>query len=531
MEELSRDLAVEKEVGNVEYKLMLVQDDARTVEHLATQMRYRLTEGGGEAFYELGVSDDGTLVGLTEDELEQTLEVLRKAAAIVDARCKVVRLGEGSRGKIAEVLVRHCKEGILPIYLMVPVLGNVDSGKSSLIGVLCSGEMDDGNGLAMAMVARFFHEIRMKRTSSISTHLLGYEAEGAVSNYRLLAPLDEAEVFLHSAKIISFVDLGGHERYLRTTLKGVMGRAPDYVLLAIGANAGAIGTTKEHLGVAVALRIPVIVVVTKVDMVPDEQVVKVLEETEALLKLPGVSRIPLRVKSMDDVVVAARNMSRGRVAPIFPVSNTTGFGLNLLKEFLNLLPPRLRWEEKLDKPFIMYVDEKFNVKGVGLVVNGVILQGSVAVDDLAHIGPFADGSSKIVRIRSIHVNRVSVGRAFAGQDVCLALANTEFDEVEKGMCLLDKTLQVKPSREFEARITVLHHPTTIWKGYNAVAHIQTIRHSVEFLDMSTEPLRTGVTANVRLRFKYRPEFIRESDWFVFREGRTRGIGVITRAIS
>ncbi|MEM2905252.1 MAG: GTP-binding protein [Candidatus Bathyarchaeia archaeon] len=524
-------LAVEKDSGNVEYKLMLVQDDARTVEHLATQMRYRLTEGGGEAFYELGVSDDGSLVGLTEPELERSLEVLRKAAAIVDARCRVVRLGEAPRGKIAEVLVRHCKEGVLPIYLMVPVLGNVDSGKSSIIGVLCSGEMDDGNGLAMARVARYFHEIQMRRTSSISTHLLGYDADGAVSNYKLLSPLDEAEVFLHSAKIISFVDLGGHERYLRTTLKGVMGRVPDYVLLVIGANAGVIGTTREHLGVAVALRIPVVVAVTKVDMVPDEQVAKVLEETEALLKLPGVNRIPLRVRSTDDVVVAARNMPRGRVAPIFTVSNTTGFGLNLMREFLNLLPPRLRWEEKLDRPFMMYVDEKFNVKGVGLVVNGVILQGSVAVDDLVQVGPFSDGSSQAVRVRSIHVNRVSVGRAFAGQDCCLALAGVEFDQVEKGMCLLDKALQVKPAREFEARITVLHHPTTIWRGYNAVAHIQTIRQSVEFLDMSTEPLRTGTTAIVRLRFKYRSEFIRESDWFVFREGRTRGIGVITRTFS
>lgn len=522
---------MEKDVGNVEYKLILLQDDSRTVEHLATQMRYRLTEGGGEAFYELGVSDDGSLVGLTEPELERSLEVLQKAAAIVDARYKVVRLGEGSRGKIAEILVRHCREGVFPIYLMVPVLGNVDSGKSSIIGVLCSGQMDDGNGLAMAMVARYLHEIRMRRTSSISTHLLGFDADGAVSNYRLLAPLDEGEVFLHSAKIISFVDLGGHERYLKTTLKGVMGRVPDYVLLVIGANAGVIGTTKEHLGVAVALRIPVFAAVTKLDMVSDEQVAKALEETEAILKLPGVNRIPLRIRSMDDVVVAARNMPRGRVAPIFTVSNTTGFGLNLLREFLNLLPPRLRWEEKLDKPFMMYVDEKFDVKGAGLVVNGIVLQGSTAVDDSIQIGPFADGSSRIVRIRSIHVNRVSVGRVFAGQDACLALANVQFSEVEKGMCLLERTMPMKSAREFEARVTVLHHPTTIWKGYNAVAHIQTIRQSVEFLDMSTEPLRTGTTAIVRLRFKYRPKFIKESDWFVFREGRTRGIGIITRILS
>jgi len=524
-------LGVEKEQGNVEYKLMLLSSDPRSLEHIATQMRYRLTEGGGEAFYELGVSDEGESIGLTDDELKTSLDVLGKAAEVIGAKHSVVRVGEAPRGKVAEVLVRLCKEGSFPVYLMVPVLGNVDSGKSSLISVLCSGMLDDGNGLAMTRVARFLHEIKMRRTSSISTHLLGYSGDGGVVNYNLLAPLDEAGVFLHSAKVVSFVDLGGHERYLRTTLKGVMGRAPDYVVLIVGANAGIVGTTREHLGVAVALRIPVFVVVTKVDMVGGEQVTHVLEDIETILKFPGVNKIPITVKSQDDVVVAARNMVTNRVTPIFLVSNINGYGLNLLRDFLNLLPPRLRWEEKFAEPFLMYVDDKFNVKGVGTVVNGVILQGSIGVDDLVQIGPFEDGSARVVRVRSIHVNRVSVSKAFSGQDVCLALTNIEYGEVAKGMCVLDKNVKMKPIRFFEARVTVLHHPTTIWRGYNAVAHIHTVRQAVEFMEMSEEPLRTGVTATVKFGFKFKPEYVRDADWFVFREGRTRGIGVITKILS
>ena len=181
----------------------------------------------------------------------------------------------------------------------------------------------------------------------------------------------------------------------------------------------------------------------------------------------------------------------------------------------------------MGKPFLMYVDDKFNVRGVGTVVSGIVLQGSIGVDDYVQIGPFDDGSSRIVRVKSIHLHRVSVQRVFPGQDVCLALSNIDYDEVVKGMCILDKSEVLKPVRVFEAKVTVLHHPTTIWRGYNAVIHIHTIRQTAELLESSREPLRTGVTAYVKFRFKYRPVYIRVGDWFVFREGRTRGIGVVT----
>lgn len=75
------------------------------------------------------------------------------------------------------------------------------------------------------------------------------------------------EISEKSSKIISFIDLAGHERYLRTTVFGLTGCAPDYIMLMVGGNAGLIGMSKEHLGIAVSLGVPVVVVVTKIDMV------------------------------------------------------------------------------------------------------------------------------------------------------------------------------------------------------------------------------------------------------------------------
>jgi len=65
-------------------------------------------------------------------------------------------------------------------------------------------------------------------------------------------------------QVVTFIDLAGHEKYLKTTIFGMTGHLPHYCMLMVGANAGVIGTTKEHLGLALALNVPVFVVVTKV---------------------------------------------------------------------------------------------------------------------------------------------------------------------------------------------------------------------------------------------------------------------------
>jgi len=528
---LVRDLGRESEDGSVEYKLKLVGLDGERLENLATQMKYRIMEGGGEAIYELGVTNDGQLIGLTEEELRETLHNIDIVASKIGVKTTILREVRGKRGKVLEILVRRSKdEDGFPIYLMIPVLGQVDAGKSTIISVLCSGELDDGNGLGMSRIARYLHEIKMRRTSSISSHLLGFTDEGTVVNYAIPSPLSEAEVYLNSSKVISFIDLGGHERYLRTTLKGVMGHVPDYAMLIIGANAGIQQMTKEHMGVSLALRIPLFVVITKTDMVPQAAVEDLLFEVQRYLKLPSIDKIPVLVKGIEDVIVAAKNMTSGRITPIFVLSNTTGMGVDLLRSFLNLLPQRLRWDEQEDRPFLLYVDDKFDVKGVGVVVSGVVLRGSATVDQVVQIGPFGDGTFRKVRVRSIQVNRVNVRKAVAGQDACLALSNVKYEEIQKGIVLLDQSAPARATHKFRADIMVLYHRTTIREGYEATFHINTIRQAGRFLKLSKNPLRSGDRATIVVEMLHRLVYLLPGQQFVFREGHTRGIGTILEVL-
>ena len=149
--------------------------------HLTTQMKWRLQEGQGEALYEIGVEDDGKLTGLSQEELRASLATLKKMAEPLGASITILHEKEVAEGKfIVEVLVRKVPDDQTFIDLRVSVVGNVGSGKSSLVGVCTHGELDNGRGEARLNLFRHKHEIRSGQTSSIAHEILGFNDAGEV---------------------------------------------------------------------------------------------------------------------------------------------------------------------------------------------------------------------------------------------------------------------------------------------------------------------------------------------------------------
>lgn len=122
-----------------------------------------------------------------------------------------------------------------------------------------------------------------------------------------MRPLTQTEICEASSKIVNFIDLAGHEKYLKTTVFGLTGHAPDFAMLMVGGNMGVVGMTKEHLGISLALRVPVFIVVTKIDMAPPNILKETVNQLEKVLKSPGCRKIPIHVRTLDDVVVCAKN--------------------------------------------------------------------------------------------------------------------------------------------------------------------------------------------------------------------------------
>lgn len=517
----------ENDIGKIEYKLILSTLDEDRLQSLATQMKFRLEEGNGEAFYVLGVSDEGDVIGMTEEEIKRSLEVLERVAELINAKLVYKRIVEiGKERKVAEVMVRVFREQV-PIEINIAVMGHVNAGKSTLTGVLISGKYDDGNGSLRAVVARHLHEVISGRTSSISMRLLGFNEKGEVINRNVRDPLDEADITMKSSKVVRLIDLGGHERYLRTTLKGLLGYDVNYVMLVVGADDGLSIMGREHLAIASILKFPVFVVITKVDKYPKERIEQIVNDVKSVLKIPGINRFAMEVEDESDLLNSVLAMRTTRVVPIFKVSNVTGQGMDLLEKLLNILPPA--GKRSVDDVPLVYIDEIYNVSGVGTVVLGSVVRGTVSSNDDLLIGPDKVGEFHQVRVKTIQLNRVFVDRVREGYIATFAIQGLDKESLRKGMVMSKGKRQAV--RRFKARVFILHHPTTIREGYVATMHLHTIRQAVKFERIYKNLLRSGDSSEVVLHFLYNPEYVEKGQIFVFREGRTRGIGVVLEPLA
>jgi GTPase len=173
------------------------------------------------------------------------------------------------------------------------------------------------------------------------------------------------------------------------------------------------------------------------------------------------------------------------------------------------------------------IDETFGVPGVGTVAAGTVKRGVLTPNTTLLLGPdIADGSFKPVAVKSIHYKRLPVGRVVAGQTAALALKRVKRASVRKGMALVAEALAPRASWEFDADIAILTHSTTIQPKYQAVIHCEIVRQSARVVAMDRDRLRSGDRACVRFRFMQHPEYLLPGSRFVFREGRTKGIGVV-----
>lgn len=212
-----------------------------------------------------------------------------------------------------------------------------------------------------------------------------------------------------ASKIVTLVDLAGHEKYFKTTAYGLTGHLPDYACVIVGANAGVIGMCKEHFGVALALKIPAFFIVTKTDICPDHILKNTIQNLSTILKKPGVKKRPITVRNISDVLLCAKNIHADSLAPIFLTSAVTGKGLDLVKLFFTLLPQRISWSEKQQQLTEFVIDETFVVPGVGTVVAGTVKSGVIRCNSNLLLGPdVTDAGFKPTSVKGIHYKRLAV---------------------------------------------------------------------------------------------------------------------------
>jgi selenocysteine-specific elongation factor len=285
---------------------------------------------------------------------------------------------------------------------------------------------------------------------------------------------------------VAFVDVPGHEKFVRTMLAGVGGI--DCVLLIVAADESVMPQTREHFDICRLLRIPRgIVVLTKSDLADQETRVLVRDDVGELVKgsfLEG--------------------------AKVVEVSSTTGQGLDELRTAIEA-EASLVAARPLDGAARLPIDRAFSMKGFGTVITGTLVSGTINVDDELVVEP---GGLK-VKVRGIQVHGKASQSAVAGQRTAINLGGVEVGDVSRGETLMAPgTLSV--TRRADAEIDVLPSTRPLKHGARVRVHNGTaeVLGRMSIAGQASE-VAPGANALVRVRLES-PAVLTRGDRFIIR---------------
>ncbi|KAL7807686.1 hypothetical protein V8C26DRAFT_414525 [Trichoderma gracile] len=481
-------------------KLSDGKEDAESPDAHGTQMP-GLEESQG-ALYEIGVADDGTLVGLSRDELDESIATLKNMAAslgcgvtvlrmVIVGDCEWVEIAEadGNAARkpvqvtkqdklwVAEALITPNTEvqrskslqdvqshgrsnGATPVQsststtappghaksttpqLRVTLTGPIASGKSSLLGTLSTGTLDNGRGKSRLSLLKHRHEMASGMTSSIAQELIGYK-ERLIFNFshRNIESWLDIHDYANNGRLVFMSDSGGHPRYRHTVFRGLMNWAPHWMVLCIAADDAEVthdmasmvmdsadtDLVKAHLDLSLKLDVPLAIVITKLDLASKASLQKTM--TKILAAIRDAKRIPKLLQpdqqphdqlaeipqaDWDKVQNLVGNIDEKggslKHVPIVFTSVLKGVGVGLVHALLASLPlpgPPTTAETKAPREQpgdLFYIDDTFSLPRAfddspsnadGVIVSGHVRFGSFSVGQTIVVGPFSTGHGRV----------------------------------------------------------------------------------------------------------------------------------------
>ena len=326
--------------------------------------------------------------------------------------------------------------------IIIGTAGHIDHGKTALVRALTGIDTD-----------RLEEEKRRGITID-----LGF------AHLELNAPSGEKLRF-------GFIDVPGHERFVRNMLAGVGGI--DLVLLVIAADESIKPQTREHFEICRLLSIPRgITVITKSDLVDEDTLSVVRMEIEEFVR--------------------GSFLDAGH-SPLVAVSAKTGAGLDELKKEIARLSVEIPARDT-EALFRLPIDRAFAMKGFGTVITGTLIAGKVQKEDEVELFP----AHKPVRIRGVQVHGNTTERASAGQRTALNLAGVSLEELSRGMTLTAPNA-LETTQQVDVRLSLLKDARPLKNRARVHLHAFTSETIAEVMLHEGNELKPGSSGYARLR--------------------------------
>ena len=270
---------------------------------------------------------------------------------------------------------------------------------------------------------------------------------------------------------LGFIDVPGHERFVRNMLAGVGGM--DLVLMVIAADESIKPQTREHFEICRLLSIPRgITVITKADLVDEDTLSVVRMEIEDFVR--------------------GSFLDAGR-SPIIPVSALKGTGLDDLKREIVRIAADVPARDT-EALFRLPIDRVFTMKGFGAVVTGTLIAGKVQKEEEVEVFP----SRKRARVRGVQVHGSMTDQAVAGQRTALNLAGVQLEELARGMTLAAPGV-FEPTQKLEVQISLLKDAKPLKNRARVHLHAFTSETIAEVALHGASEVKPGAMAFAQLR--------------------------------
>jgi selenocysteine-specific elongation factor len=341
--------------------------------------------------------------------------------------------------------------------VIIGTAGHIDHGKTALVKALTGIDAD-----------RLEEEKRRGITIDIG-----------FAHLNLKAPSDED-------LRLGFVDVPGHERFVRNMLAGIGGI--DLVLLVVAADEGIKPQTVEHFDICRLLSIRRgITVITKADTVDAETLDVVRMELEDFLRGSFLEH-----------------------APMVAVSALKGTGLEDLKRELAKASAEVSAKDSAAL-FRLPIDRVFTMKGFGTVVTGTLIAGTVKKEEELEVFP----SGRRVRVRGVQVHGKAADQAIAGQRTALNLAGVNVEDLARGMTLAPSGL-LRTTRRLDVSLSVLPSARVLKDRARVHLHAYTSETIAEVVLYGAKELKPGESGFAQLRLA-EPVLLLPADRFILRQ--------------
>ena len=286
---------------------------------------------------------------------------------------------------------------------------------------------------------------------------------------------------------VAFVDVPGHERFVKTMLAGAGGI--DCVMLIVAADESVMPQTREHFDICRLLKVGHgLVVITKADLVDDD--------------------------TMEIVRLEVKDLVRGSFlehAPVVAVSARTGAGLDPLRRAI-VEAAAHSTPRRADGPARLPIDRAFTMQGFGTVVTGTLVTGRVRVDDELALVP----GDTHVRVRGVQVHGKKRDEAVGGQRTAINLGGVDIATVTRGQSLIAPGT-VAVTRRIDAAVTLLPNARPLKHGARVHFHQGTseLLGRVSIAASQSAEIAPGAQAQVRLRLES-PAVVTRGDRFILR---------------